>query len=175
MAAGYGAAVMLLIMSRAPVPERVVGADKLARWHAFAGPVVSRLGRGSCGHGLGGLGDCPRGRPVGGVAGWRSWPGLVTATLGTGLLLVIGIASMRWFVVGCRISCGMFHLLGYLAVGLGFTHQLAAGTGAGWSALAADRLSLLYTYTFAVVLLLPRGAATAPAVAAPATCRTSRS
>ena len=40
MAAGYGAAVMLILMSRSPWLERDLGADHLARWHAWAGPLV---------------------------------------------------------------------------------------------------------------------------------------
>ena len=43
MAAGYGAAVMLILMSRAPWLEYGVGADRLARWHSWAGPVVIML------------------------------------------------------------------------------------------------------------------------------------
>ena len=43
MAAGYGAAVMLILMSRAPWLEHGIGADRLARWHAWAGPLVIML------------------------------------------------------------------------------------------------------------------------------------
>ena len=43
MAAGYGAATMLILMSRAPWLERDVGAHRLARWHAWAGPLVIML------------------------------------------------------------------------------------------------------------------------------------
>ena len=152
MAAGYGAAVMLLIMSRAPALERVVGADKLARWHGFAGPLVIGL---AVAHAVTVLVAWAKVRGEGLWSAWlevSAWPGLVTATLGTCLFLVIGIASMRW--VRRRLSYELwhvFHLLGYLAVGLGFTHQLAGPALAGqrWLQIA---WSLLYTYTFAVVL-----------------------
>ena len=43
MAAGYGAAIMLILMSRSPWLERDVGAHRLARWHAWAGPLVILL------------------------------------------------------------------------------------------------------------------------------------
>ena len=152
MAAGYGAAVMLLIMSRTPVFERVVGADKLARWHGIAGPVVIGL---TVAHAVTALVAWAQVRGDGLWSAWHevsSWPGLVTAALGTGLLLGIGIASMRW--VRRRLSYEVWHLchlLAYLAVGLGFTHQLAGPALAGqrWLQIA---WSLLYTYTFAVVL-----------------------
>jgi predicted ferric reductase len=152
MAAGYGAAVMLLIMSRAPVLERVVGADKLARWHGFAGPIVIGL---AVAHAVAALVAWATVRGDGLWSAWlemASWPGLVTAALGTVLLLAIGIASSRW--IRRRLAYEvwhLFHLLGYLAVGLGFAHQLAGPALAGqrWLQIA---WSLLYTYTFAVVL-----------------------
>ena len=40
MAAGYGAAIMLILMSRSPWLERGVGSHRLARWHAWGGPLV---------------------------------------------------------------------------------------------------------------------------------------
>ncbi|MFE2481624.1 ferric reductase-like transmembrane domain-containing protein, partial [Streptomyces sp. NPDC059389] len=47
--AGYGILVMLFLMARVPAVEHGVGADRLARWHAFGGRWVLVL----CGaHGL---------------------------------------------------------------------------------------------------------------------------
>src|ERR687896_2565299 len=40
MLAGYGVAAMLVLMSRSPAIEHGVGADRLARWHSRAGPVI---------------------------------------------------------------------------------------------------------------------------------------
>ena len=58
MAAGYGAAIMLILMSRAPWLEHGVGADRLARWHAWAGPLVIMSHGGTCHCRRGGLGRC---------------------------------------------------------------------------------------------------------------------
>jgi predicted ferric reductase len=152
MAAGYGAPVMLLLMSRMPVLERVVGADKLARWHAIAGPLVIAL---AVLHAVAALVDWAGVRGTGLWSAWLemvSWPGLLIAALGTELLILVGIASARW--IRRRLSYEtwhVFHLLGYLAVGLVFTHQLAGPALAGNRALQIA-WSLLYTYTFAVVL-----------------------
>lgn len=152
MAAGYGAAVMLLLMSRAPALERVVGADKLARWHAVAGPMVIGL---AVLHAVTALVGWAAASGQGLWPAWlemSAWPGLLTAAVGTGLLIVVGIGSSRW--VRRRLSYEawhVFHLLGYLAVGLGFTHQLAGPALAGNRGLQIA-WSLLYTYTFAVVL-----------------------
>ena len=38
MLAGYGVLVLLALMSRAPVLERQVGSDVLARWHTMGAP-----------------------------------------------------------------------------------------------------------------------------------------
>ena len=40
MLAGYGAAVMLILMSRSPAIEHGVGSDRLARWHSRMGPAI---------------------------------------------------------------------------------------------------------------------------------------
>ena len=40
MAAGYGAAIMLILMSRSPWLERGVGTHRLARWHGWGGQLV---------------------------------------------------------------------------------------------------------------------------------------
>ena len=41
--AGYGIAVQLLLMSRAPALDRGIGTDRLARWHAFSGGYTVSL------------------------------------------------------------------------------------------------------------------------------------
>lgn len=152
MAAGYGAAVMLLLMSRVPVFERVVGADKLARWHSIAGPAVIGL---AVLHAVAALVAWAEVRGQGIWSAWLemwAWPGLVTAAVGTGLLIVLGIGSIR--LIRRRLSYEtwhVFHLFAYLAVGLGFTHQLAGPALAGNRGLQIA-WSLLYTYTFAMVL-----------------------
>jgi predicted ferric reductase len=152
MAAGYGAAIMLILMSRSPWLERDVGAHRLARWHAWAGPLVIAL---TVAH------------AVAAVAAWAtassnslfaatkdvlSLPGLLTASAGTAILVLIGFSSLR--VVRRRISYEgwhFLHLLTYLAVGFGFAHQLAGPDLAGrrWLQIA---WALLYTYAFALVL-----------------------
>jgi len=43
MLAGYGAVVLVALMSRWPVIERALGADELARWHARGGRLVMAL------------------------------------------------------------------------------------------------------------------------------------
>jgi predicted ferric reductase len=79
-------------------------------------------------------------------------PGLMTALVGTTILVLIGFVSLR--AVRRRISYErwhLLHLLVYLAVGLGFVHQLSGPDLAGRRGLQIA-WALLYTYAFALVL-----------------------
>ena len=152
MAAGYGAATMLILMSRAPWLERDVGAHRLARWHAWAGPLVIML---TVVHAIAAVvawAGATSSDYVGASMGVLNVPGLLTASVGTVILVLIGFSSVR--ALRRRISYERWHflhLLTYLAVGLGFAHQLAGPDLAGrrWLQIA---WALLYTYAFALVL-----------------------
>ena len=152
MAAGYGAAIMLILMSRSPWLERDVGAHRLARWHAWAGPLVIVL---TVAHALAAVAAWAAATSNNLVAASNdllNLPGLVTASVGTVILMLIGCSSLR--LVRRRISYEKWHflhLLTYLAVGLGFAHQLAGPDIAGrrWLQIA---WALLYTYAFALVV-----------------------
>ena len=150
MAAGYGAAIMLILMSRAPWLEHGIGADRLARWHAWAGPLVIMF---TVVHAIAAAwADASPLDRMAAVKNVLSLPGVLTALLGTAILVLIGLASLR--AVRRRLSYEQWHflhLLTYLAVGLGFAHQLAGPDLAGrrWLQIA---WALLYTYAYALVL-----------------------
>jgi predicted ferric reductase len=163
MLAGYGALVMLVLMSRWPVLERGIGADVLARWHARGGRTLLTL---VLVHAvfavlawslLAGL------DPLTALSRVITWPGLVTATLGTGLLVAVAVASARSARRRLRWETWhALHLSTYVAVALAFSHQLAGPDLAGRPWLQAA-WGLLYAWTFALVLryriLAPLGAA----------------
>jgi predicted ferric reductase len=150
--AGYGVAVMLIMMSRLPALERGVGADRLARWHAFGGRSILML---ILVHGIAatiawaqlqGEGLVPA------LVEVLGFPGLVAATVGTALFLAVGIASIR--AARKRLRYETWHLLHfgtYLAIGLSFAHELAGPDLAGHPAVQAF-WSLLYTAAFALVV-----------------------
>jgi predicted ferric reductase len=152
MLAGYGAAVMLILMSRSPVIEHGVGSDRLARWHSRMGPLVVGL---AVVHALAALQAWAGVRGVGLVSATREvlgWPGLFAAALGLTLLVVVGLGSLRWVRRQMPYEhWHLFHLLTYLAVALGFTHQLAGPNLVG-SRAAQIGWSLLYAYAFAMVI-----------------------
>ena len=66
MAAGYGAAIMLILMSRSPWLERGVGTHRLARWHGWGGQLVIILAVVHALHGSRGVGGGRADR-----VGWR--------------------------------------------------------------------------------------------------------
>ena len=164
MLAGYGVLVMLVLMSRWPVLERGIGADRLARWHGYGGRLVLSLVL------------------VHAVAAVQSWAGargqsfpaallevlgfpwLISATVATVLMVVVAVVSIRQ--ARRRLSYERWHavhLLGYVAIALSFLHQLGGPDLAGRPVLQV-LWALLYAHTFALVLryrvLAPLRAAT---------------
>lgn len=152
MAAGYGAAIMLILMSRSPWLERGVGAGRLARWHAWGAPLVIIL---TVLHAFAAVAAWAEVESIDLIAATYqvlNLPGLMTALVGTVILVLIGVTSIR--AVRRRISYERWHflhLLTYLAVGFGFVHQLAGPdlVGRRWLQIA---WALLYCYAFALVL-----------------------
>ena len=150
--AGYGVALMLVLMSRAPALERGVGADRLARWHAVSGRAIFAL---IVIHAVAATQVWLHAAPVDDTAAVRDLlrlPGLLTATVGTALLLGVGVASAR--AARRRLSYERWHAMHlgtYLAVGLAFGHQLAGPDLAGRST-AQIAWALLYAYAYALVL-----------------------
>ncbi|MFH9353368.1 ferric reductase-like transmembrane domain-containing protein [Kitasatospora sp. NPDC017646] len=150
--AGYAAPVLLLLMARLPAVERGVGADRLARWHAYGGRWLVALvsvhvltviwgyaltdGRGLVGEG---------------VEIVFHYPEMLKASLGTLLMLGTGLVSAR--AARRRLSYETWyylHLATYLAVALAFAHQLATGADLGggpgqaaWYALYFGTAALL--------------------------------
>lgn len=152
MLAGYGVLVLLVLMARTPAPERGVGADVLARWHAQAGRLVVVL---------------VLVHAVGAVAAWAqltgaglllgSWqvlgmPAMPAAAAGAVLMLVAAGASVRSARRKLRHETWHgIHLLMYLAVALGFAHMLAGPDLMGHRVLQVG-WALAYTYVFALLL-----------------------
>jgi predicted ferric reductase len=152
MLAGFGVVVLIGLMSRSPMIERGVGSDRLARWHGRGGRLVVGL---VLVHAWAAVTAWASSRREG---LWLSiWhvlrlPWLIAATLGTLLLLVVAVLSVR--AARRRVSYESWHaihLLIYLAVALGFVHQLAGPDLAGYRIIQIA-WALLYTQVFALVL-----------------------
>lgn len=152
MLAGYGVLVLLVLVSRWPVLEHGLGADVLARWHARLGRTVLTL---VIVHAMTAVlvwaqltGQSP-GAALAEALGWR---GIVAATVGTLMLCIAAVVSIR--AARRKLSHETWHsvhLLTYLGVALSFVHQLAGPDLAGRPALQV-LWSLLYTGAFGLVL-----------------------
>lgn len=150
---GYTVAVVLLLMARAPWIDHSLGTDRLARWHAMGGRYLTAL---LSAHVL----LITWGYSVTVNSGFLAEtkvlmvavPGVLLATIGFALLLVVGAFSARavrrkvtyetWYAI---------HLLTYVAIGLSFLHVVAAGADfqTGWAKAA---WIALYGAVAAVVL-----------------------
>jgi predicted ferric reductase len=152
MLGGYAVLVMLVLMSRWPLLERGIGADVLARWHAAGGRAVLSLVLVHALFAVLAWSRLTRQDPVSALAQVLTWPGLVTASIGTALLCAVAAASIRAARRQLRWETWYgLHLSMYVAVALSFSHQLAGPDLAGrvWIQIA---WALLYTFTFALVL-----------------------
>jgi predicted ferric reductase len=151
MLAGYGVLVLLTLMSRAPLLERDVGADVLARWHGRGGRLVIIL---ILLHAWGAVvswADSRRESTLSALWNVVRMPWLMAATVATVSLVTVGIMSMR--AARRRMPYETWHglhLLTYVAVALAFMHELAGPDLAGHRLLQIA-WALLYTHTFALL------------------------
>jgi predicted ferric reductase len=158
LAGTYLALVMVLLVSRVPVVERVLGQDGLLRWHRRLAPwpislivahvvlltlAYAQAARQGVWHELGTL--------------VRSFPDVLEATIGFALMVAIGIVSIhairrrirreRWWA---------FHLFMYLALALAFAHVIVLGpsfvghplTRLVWGLLWLSTAGLVIVYRF---------------------------
>jgi predicted ferric reductase len=151
--------LQVLLMARVPLVERAFGQDRLARWHRWTGftsfwlmiahVLLITLGyAGSDGSGV--------------VAElWSmivTYPGMLLATAGTALLVMVVITSIRAARRRLRYeSWHLLHLYAYLGVGLALPHQI--WTGADFIGSAASRAYwwTLYAVSAGAVLIYRLG------------------
>jgi predicted ferric reductase len=121
--------ITVLLVGRLPALERVMGQDRLVRSHRFLGPVVIFL---LLAHAVFIVIGYAQGLRTGMLheAGTLllSYPGILAAGVGMGLLLLAGVTSYRAARARMRYETWWaIHLYTYLAVALSFTHQIATG------------------------------------------------
>ncbi len=154
----YLALLMVLLVSRIPAIERVLGQDGLLRWHRRLAPwPISLL----VAHALFitvGYAQAARAglwHQVGVLL--KDYPDVLIATVGLGIMCAIGILSIR--AIRRRLSretWWLIHLYMYLALALSFAHVLALGpsfvghplTQAVWSVAWAGTAGLVLCYRF---------------------------
>ena len=127
--AGYGCAVLLGLMARVPMLDRTIGTDRLTRWHAMGGRYVVSLAVAHTLLIIFGTAITAKTDPLTQAETLVfDTEGLLKATVGTVLLLGVGIVSAR--AARRKLSYEIWHALHfstYLALYLAFGHQLAYG------------------------------------------------
>lgn len=152
MLAGYLVLVAMVLMSRWPLLEHGIGADVLARWHAPLGRAVVGL---VLTHAVTAVLVWSQitGMSVGeALVDALGFTGMVAATVGTVLLLVVAAVSAR--SARRRLTheqWRLVHLTTYAAVALSFVHQLAGPDLAGRPVLQV-LWSVAYCAAFGLVL-----------------------
>ncbi|MEU6219175.1 ferric reductase-like transmembrane domain-containing protein [Streptomyces sp. NPDC047022] len=151
---GYACAVLVGLMARVPPLETRVGSDRVARWHAMAGRYTVCLLVAHVALILAGYAAQDR------TSLWHEtvtvvldYPDMLKATVGTVILLAVGVTSARavrrrtghelWYYV---------HLLTYAAVFLAFFHQLTLGDEFNGKPVATAAWYALYLGVMALVL-----------------------
>jgi predicted ferric reductase len=151
--------IQVLLMARIPWLERSYGQDELARLHRLVGftsfnlmvahIVLISLGYAGSDH-LGLVDEV-----------WNlvtTYPGMLLATAGTALLVMVVITSMRAARRKLRYeSWHLLHLYAYLGVGLALPHQIWAGTDFSGSPLAATYWWTVYIAAAGAVLVFRLG------------------
>jgi predicted ferric reductase len=121
--------VQVVLMARLPWLDRLVGTDRLAGWHRSNGQYTIVLlvahtlftiwGYAAADH---------RAVTTETARLMRSYPDVLAATAGLGLLVMVGITSARAARRRLRYETWYFlHLYTYIAIALSFSHQLATG------------------------------------------------
>ena len=155
----YAVLLLLILMSRSPWLDQLFGMDRLAvyhRWLGFAAMwlLVAHGALTTAGYALG------DGSSVVAEA-WTlltTYPYVLMATVSGGLFVVIAVASVR--AVRRRVSYEAWfgiHLYAYLAVALGFAHQLVVGTDFSQDPVARGYWILLYVVVVASILVFRVG------------------
>ncbi len=163
LAGTYLVLVQIVLMARIPPLERLLGMDRLAVWHRRNGQysiclLVAHAALTIWGYGLtdhsGALTETRR------VV--LDYPDMLAATVGLGLLVLVGVVSVRAARRRLRYQTWYFiHLYTYVAIALSFAHQFATGTDfithplnrAIWVALYVVAFGLLVEFRVIAPLL----------------------
>jgi predicted ferric reductase len=148
--AGYVAPVLVILMSRVPRLERRVGSDVLARWHGRGGRLFVVLMLVHAAAAVQAWSSSRGQDVVTSLITVLGLPWLGAAAAGTVLFLVIAAISVRTARRAVSFEAWQaVHLLTYVAIVLGFLHELAGPNLAGHPALQV-LWTLLHAYALAL-------------------------
>jgi predicted ferric reductase len=155
----YAALVQIVLMTRTPWLEQILGLDGLAKWHHWLGFACTTL---ICGHVV----LTTAGYALGDGSSLTSefwtlmttYPYMLAATVGTVLLVMVAITSVRIARERVRHETWHFvHLYAYLAIALAFGHELAVGSDLATDPVARGYWCFLYAVVVGLILVFRVG------------------
>jgi predicted ferric reductase len=156
LVSAYTALIQVVLLSRLSQLERLVGFDRLTVWHRWNGHatfdlVVAHVVLSVWGYAL--LDHYPLGKEISTMLGGGIYPGMITATVGTALL--VGVVGTSYVIVRRKLSYEWWyavHLLAYASIALAWFHQIPTGNELVLDTVAADYWRALYAATLALLL-----------------------
>jgi predicted ferric reductase len=153
----YLALLQVLLLARIPALERLVGFDRLSIWHRWNGHacldlVLSHVVLSIWGYALLDRFSIPK--EIATMLGGGIYPGMITATVGTGLLIAVVVSSI--VIVRRRLRYEWWHavhLLAYAGIALAWFHQIPTGNELVLDTVAADYWRALYVATLLLLIV----------------------
>ncbi len=152
----YLALIQVILLARIPALERIAGFDRLTRWHRWNGHacidlVIAHVVFTVWGYAL--LDKFTVGKELRTMLGGGIYPGMITATVGTALLLAVVGTSL--VIVRRRLSYEWWyavHLMAYAGIALAWFHEIPTGNELVLDRLAADYWRGLFIATIVVLV-----------------------
>ncbi|MDX6466096.1 MAG: hypothetical protein QOI27_1136, partial [Gaiellaceae bacterium] len=152
----YLALVQVILLARIPALERLVGFDRLSVWHRWNGHacldlVLAHVFFSVWGYAV--LDKISIPKEISTMLGGGIYPGMITATVGT--VLLIGVVATSIVIVRRRLRYEWWHavhLLAYAGIALAWFHQIPTGNELVLDPVAADYWRALYVATLALLV-----------------------
>jgi predicted ferric reductase len=153
----YLALLQVLLLARLPWLEPLVGFDRLTVWHRWNGHaclylVLAHVVFSVWGYAL--LDRISVPKEISTMLGGGVYPGMITATVGTALLIAVVVSSV--VIVRRRLRYEAWyavHLTAYAAIALAWFHQIPTGNELVLDQEAADYWRALYLATLLLLVV----------------------